>query len=76
MGNVCLLADMRSRYGKVIEMDHGPQVRDAQESVCQYHSLSQSQPLGLSPDPPEAPILWPPDVKSRLTAKDPDAGKD
>ena len=24
----------------------------------------------------EAPILWPPDSKSRLIAKDPDAGKD
>ena len=24
----------------------------------------------------EAPILWPPDEKSRLTRKDPDAGKD
>ena len=24
----------------------------------------------------EAPILWPPDVKSRPTGKDPDAGKD
>ena len=24
----------------------------------------------------EAPILWPPDAKSWLTAKDPDAGKD
>jgi len=23
----------------------------------------------------EVPILWPPDVKSRLTGKDPDAGK-
>ena len=23
----------------------------------------------------EAPILWPPDTKSRLTGKDPDAGK-
>ena len=23
----------------------------------------------------EAPILWPPDVKNRLTGKDPDAGK-
>ena len=22
------------------------------------------------------PILWPPDAKSRLTGKDPDAGKD
>ena len=24
----------------------------------------------------EAPVLWPPDVKSRLIQKDPDAGKD
>ena len=24
----------------------------------------------------EAPILWPPHVKSRLTGKDPDAGQD
>ena len=24
----------------------------------------------------EAPVLWPPDVKSRLLGKDPDAGKD
>ena len=29
------------------------------------------------PDPKaEAPILWPPDTNSRLTGKDPDAGKD
>ena len=25
---------------------------------------------------PEAPLLWPPDAKSRLIRKDPDAGKD
>ena len=24
----------------------------------------------------EVPMFWPPDVKSRLTGKDPDAGKD
>ena len=24
----------------------------------------------------EAPVVWPPDVKSRLIRKDPDAGKD
>ena len=24
----------------------------------------------------ETPVLWPPDVKSRLIVKDPDAGKD
>ena len=30
---------------------------------------------GLMPDA-EAPTLWPPDVKSQLAGKDPDAGKD
>ena len=29
-----------------------------------------------NPEHAEAPILWPPDAKSRLTGKDPDAGKD
>ena len=24
----------------------------------------------------EAPVLWPPDVKSQLTGKDPESGKD
>ena len=24
----------------------------------------------------EAPVLWPPDLKNRLTGKDPDSGKD
>ena len=24
----------------------------------------------------EAPVLWPPDAKSQLTGKDPDAGRD
>ena len=32
--------------------------------------------LGLTDDEAETPILWPPDVKSWLTWKDPDAGKD
>ena len=31
---------------------------------------------GRTDDGTEAPILWPPDVKSLLTGKDPDAGKD
>ena len=32
--------------------------------------------IGRTDAKPEAPILWPPDVKSQLTGKDPDAGKD
>ena len=39
----------------------------------------ENQPLifiGRTDAKAEAPILWPPDVKSQLTGKDPDAGKD
>ena len=32
--------------------------------------------IGRTDAEAEAPILWPPDAKSRLTGKDPDAGKD
>ena len=32
--------------------------------------------IGRTDAEAETPILWPPDVKSRLTEKDPDAGKD
>ena len=32
--------------------------------------------LGRKDAETEAPVLWPPDMKSRLIRKDPDAGKD
>ena len=32
--------------------------------------------IGSTDAEAEAPILWPPDVKSRLTGRDPDAGRD
>ena len=32
--------------------------------------------IGRTDAEAEAPVLWPPDAKSRLTRKDPDAGKD
>jgi len=32
--------------------------------------------IGRTDAEAEVPIVWPPDVKSRLTRKDPDAGKD
>ena len=32
--------------------------------------------IGRTDAEAEAPILWLPDVKSRFTGKDPDAGKD
>ena len=42
-------------------------------------NLKGNQPwifIGRTDAETEAPILWPPDMKSRLTGKDPDAGKD
>ena len=33
-------------------------------------------PIGRTGAKPEAPILWPPDTKSQLIGKDPDAGED
>ena len=32
--------------------------------------------IGSTDAEAEAPILWPPDMKSQLTGKDPDVGKD
>ena len=32
--------------------------------------------IGRTDAEAEAPILWPPDMKSQLTEKDPDAGRD
>ena len=46
---------------------------------CEPVSLKGNQPwmfTGRTDAETEAPILWPPDVKSWLTGKDPDAGKD
>ena len=36
----------------------------------------ENQYIGRADAEAEAPILWPPDVKSRLIGKDPNAGKD
>ena len=38
--------------------------------------LKEISPDFLGRTDAEAPLLWPPDVKSRLTGKDPDVGKD
>ena len=42
-------------------------------------NLRRNQPsifIGRTDAEAEAPILWPPDMKSQLVGKDPDAGKD
>ena len=54
------------------------------ESPLDYKEIKPVNPkgnpswifIGRTDAEAEAPILWPPDVKSQLTGKDPDAGKD
>ena len=54
------------------------------ESSLDNKEIKQGSPKGNQPwifiwridAKAEAPILWPPDMKSQLIGKDPDAGKD
>ena len=52
------------------------------ESPLDYKEIKPTSPKGNQPwmfigrTNAEAPIFWPPDVKSRLIGKDPDSGKD
>ena len=50
---------------------------DSKEIKPVNHTANQSWIyIGRTDAEAEAPILWPPDVQSWLTGKDPDAGKD
>ena len=52
---------------------------DSGESEIQPVNPKENQPwifIGKIDGETETPILWLPDVKSQLTGKDPDAGKD
>ena len=50
---------------------------DCKEIKLVNYKGNQSQIfIGRTDAEAEAPILWPPDVKSQLTEKYPDAGKD
>ena len=57
-------------------------VEKALESPLDTKEIKPVNPKGNQPwiligrTDAEAPILWPPDAKSQLTGKDPDAGKD
>ena len=54
------------------------------ESPLEYKEIQPVHPkgdqssvfIGMNDIEAQAPILWPPDGKSWLTGKDPDAGKD
>ena len=55
-------------------MVHG--VLKARMLKCFAIPFSSGPHFGRTDAEAEAPILWPPDAKSQLTGKDPDAGKD
>ena len=46
------------------------------KEIQPVHSKGNQSWVFIGRTDAEAPILWPPDVKSQLTRKDPDAGKD
>ena len=48
---------------------------DCKENQPVHPKVDQSW-VSIGRTEAEAPILWPPDVKSQLIGKDPDAGKD
>ena len=50
---------------------------DCKEIQLVHHEGDQSWVfIGRADAEAETPILWPPHAKSRLTGKDPDAGRD
>ena len=50
---------------------------DCKEIKPDNPKINQSRMfIGRTDADAETPILWPPDVKSRLNGKDPNAGKD
>ena len=50
---------------------------DCKEIKPVHPKVNQPQMfIGRTSADAEIPILWPPDVKSQLTGKDPDSGKD
>ena len=56
----------------------GAYQEDEQAGVARVHPKGDQSWvfIGRTDAEAEAPILWPPDVKSWLIRKDPDAGKD
>ena len=53
-----------------------PQEQVLSFTLCNYSELLQQVFIGRTDVEAETPVLWPPDAKSWLIWKDPDAGKD
>ena len=52
-----------------------PRAKSVQSNHSILHEINPEYSLEGLMLKPKAPILWPPDAKSQLTGKDPDAGK-
>ena len=65
---------MLSKCG--VEEDSSESLGQQGDHTSQSYRILILNILGWTDAEAEAPILWPPDVKSQVTGKDPDAGKD
>ena len=65
---------MLSKCG--VEEDSSESLGQQGDHTSQSYRILILNILGWTDAEAEAPILWPPDVKSQLTGKDPDARKD
>ena len=57
-------------------MKEFPEEAEGKESQSKAEDLPKKGIIRRTDAEAEAPVLWPPDSKSPLTGKDPDAGKD
>ena len=83
-GKLLMVQSFSLYDGKVLKMDHGDGCTTWERLLLLSCPLKPVNPKGNQPwifigktnAEAEAPILWPPDAKSWLIRKDPDAGKD
>ena len=63
---------MTGKFGLGVQNEAGQRLTE----FCQENTLVIANAIGRTDAKAEMPILWPPDVKSWLIGKNPDAGKD
>ena len=64
------------KYCKIIHLAHAKSPLDCKEIISVNPKGNQSSIfIGRTDAKAEAPIIWPPDAKSQLIRRDPNAGK-
>ena len=69
---------MKNWYFQIVELEKTLKIPLDSKAIKPVHPKGNQLWIfiGRTDAENEAPILWPPDAKSQLTGKDPDAGKD